>query len=71
MHAIAGDVHARHLVHDLVYLRDDDAVLECGGLDNRGRVFGVRARVQIAVPVGADRRDQGHLRCQVDEIPRE
>ena len=58
MHAIAGNVDARNPVDDLVDLRDDDAALEGGRLDHRRRVLGVRARVEIAVAVGADRGDQ-------------
>ena len=58
VHPVAGDVDARHLVDDLVDLGDDDAVLEGGRLDDGRRVLGVRAGVEIAVAVGADRGDQ-------------
>ncbi len=68
MHAVARDVDARHLVDDPVDLRDHDAVLERGGLDDGRRVFGVRAGVQVAVAIGADRGDQRDLRREVDEV---
>ena len=68
MHAVAGDVDARHLVDDLVDLGDDDAVLEGGRLDDGRRVLGVRAGVEVAVAVGADRGDQRDVRREVDEV---
>ena len=71
MHAVARNVDARHLVDDAVDLRDHDAVLERGGLDDGRRVLRVRARVQVAVGVGADRGDQRDLRREVDEVARE
>ena len=58
-------------VDDLVDLRDHDAALERGGLDDRRRVFGVRAGVEVAVRVGRLRRDQRDPRRQVDEVARE
>ena len=41
---VRRDVHARQPVDDLVDLRDDDAALERGRLDDRRRVLGVRDR---------------------------
>ena len=43
-------------------------VLEGGRLDDGRRVFGVGPGVEIAVAIGADRRDQRHMRRQVDEV---
>ena len=71
VHPVAGNIHARHLVHQLVDLRDHDAVLERGGLDDRGRVLGVRAGVQIALRIGGLRGHQRDMRRQVDEIAAE
>ena len=48
----AGNIDARQLVDDLVDLRDHDAVAKRGGFDDGRRVLGVRAGVEIAVPVG-------------------
>ena len=45
-------------VDDLVDLRDDDAALEGGRLDDRRRVFGIGAGVEVAVAVGRLRGDQ-------------
>lgn len=71
MHAVAGNVHARNLVDDTVDLRDHDAVLEGRRFDDGRRVLGIRARIQIAVRVGAHRGNQRDARRQVDEIPGE
>ena len=68
VHQVAGDIDARHLVDDLVHLRDDEAALEARRLDDRRRVFGIGAGIEIAVLVGADRGDQRHLRREVDEV---
>ena len=68
MHAVGRDVDARHLVDDLVDLGDHDTVLERGRLDDGRRVLGVRAGIEVAVAVGADRGDQRDVRRQVDEV---
>ena len=52
----------------LVDLRDHDAAAERGRLDDRRGVLGVRAGVEIALGIGRLRRDQAHLRRQVDEV---
>ena len=44
------------VVDDFVDLRDHDAVAERGGFDERRRVLGVRAGVEVAVAVGLWRR---------------
>ena len=71
IHPVARDVDPRHLVDDLVDLRDDDAVLEGCRLDDGRRVLGVRTGVEVAVAVGADRGDQRDVRREVDELARE
>ena len=68
VHAIAGNVDPWHLVHNLVDLRDDHAIFEGGCLNDRRRIFRVGSGIEIAVPVRADRRDQGDMRRQVDEV---
>ena len=52
----------------LVDLRDHDAAAERGGLDDRRRVLGVGAGVEVAGGVGGLRRDQRDARRQVDEV---
>ena len=68
MYEVAGNVDAGQLVHDLGHLRDDEPALVAGRLHHRRRVLGVGAGIEIAVAIGADGRDQGHLRREVDEI---
>ena len=46
----------------------DDTVLERRRLDDRRRVFGVRAGVEVSVAIGADRGDQRDVRGKVDEV---
>ena len=58
-------------VDELVDLRDDDAARERRGLDDGRRVLGVRAGVEVALRVGRLRRDQAHVRRQVDEVAAE
>ena len=64
-----GDVDPRQVadvVDDLVDLRDHDAVAEGGGLDQRRRVFGARAGVEVACAVGLEAGDEHDVRRQVD-----
>ena len=65
---IARNVHARQLVHDLVDLRDDDAALEGGRLDNHRRVLGIGPGIEIAGGVGRLGADQTDARREIDEI---
>ena len=71
MDAVPGNVDARHLVDDGIHLRDHDAALERRRLHHGRRVLGVGTGVEIAVAIGADGRDEGDMRRQVDEIARE
>ena len=64
----AGDVDAGQMVDDLVDLGDHDAALERGGLDDRRRVLGVGAGVEVAFAVGGLGADQRHLGRQIDEV---
>ncbi len=52
----------------LVHLGDDDAVPEGGRLDDRRRVLGVRAGVEVAVAIGRERGDERHPRREVHEV---
>ena len=63
------NVDARHLVDDLVHLRDDHSVAERGGLGDRRRVLGVRAREEIPLAVGLRPAQEDHAGNQVDEHP--
>src|SRR5271156_1140724 len=65
---IAGDVHPRQLVNDLVDLCDDNSALERSRFDHGWRILRVRTHVQIARTVGAASNGQGDVRCKVDEI---
>ncbi|MNN57726.1 hypothetical protein D3C81_1727250 [compost metagenome] len=67
-HPVTRYIDARHLVHDFVDLRDDDAVLECGAFGDCRRVFRIRPGVQIAVGIRTLRRDQRDAWRQVHEI---
>ncbi|RMO74330.1 hypothetical protein ALQ36_05224 [Pseudomonas syringae pv. primulae] len=67
------DIHAWQLadvVHQLIDLNDDDAVAEGGRLDQRGGVFGTRAGVDVARPVGHEACGQHHIGDQVYHQPR-
>lgn len=66
----AGNVDARQFIDDLVHLRDHDAVAERGGLDDGRGVFGIRAGVEIAVPVRLHRAHERDVRREVDEHAR-
>lgn len=68
MHEVAGNVDAGHLVDDLRDLRHDEAVLVARRLDDGRSVLGIWPRIEVAVPVGADGRDQGDVRRQIDEV---
>ena len=65
---IAGDVHPRKLINDLVDLCDDNSALERSRFDHGWRILRVRAHVQIARTVGAASNGQGDVRSKVDEI---
>ncbi len=69
--AVARHVDARQLVDDLVDLRDDDALLEGGGLDYDGRVLDVRPHVEVAVAVRLPGHRHGHLGGEVHEVAAE
>jgi hypothetical protein len=68
IYAVARNVHARQLVHNLIDLGDDNACLESGRFDDRRRVLRIRTHVQITLAIGA----AGHAQCnvggEVDEI---
>jgi hypothetical protein len=64
---VAGYVDPRHVVHDLVDLRDDDAAAERGSFRDRGRILGVRTGIEIAVAVGLVGDDERDLRRQVHQ----
>jgi hypothetical protein len=68
MHLIARNVDAGQPVDDLSHLRHDDAALEGRRLNDRRRVFGVGAGIEITVPIRADRCDQRNVRRQIDEV---
>ena len=46
---VAGDIHARHFIDNLVDLRDHNSLAEVGGFGNNRSIFGVKAGVEIAV----------------------
>ena len=69
VHLVGRDVDARERVHDLVDLREHDAVGNCRRLDNRWRVLGIRREKQIPLPVGLHRGDERHARRQIHVIP--
>jgi hypothetical protein len=71
VHPAAGNVHARQRIDDFVDLGDDNAALEGCRLDDDGRVLGVRAGVEIALPVCGLRADEADPRRQIDEIAAE
>jgi len=62
VYAIRRNVDARHPVDDFINLGDHDTVLERRRLDDRRRVLGVRAGVEVAIAIGADRGDQRDVR---------
>jgi len=66
----AGNVDPRKLVGPCIDLGNDDALPECGGLDDGGRVLGIRPRVEVALRVGLLGANQRDLRAQVDEPAR-
>ena len=68
VHPVAGDVHPRHLVNDLVHLGHHNALLELRRLHDDGRVLGVEAREQVAVLVGAHGHGQRHARRKIHEV---
>ncbi len=68
MYAIRRNVDARHPVDDFINLGDHDTVLERRRLDDRRRVLGVRAGVEVAIAIGADRGDQRDVRGKIDEV---
>ncbi len=68
MHLVAGNIDARHPVDDLLHLRDDQSTLEARRLDDRRRVFGVGAGIEIAFGVCADCRDQRDVGGQLDKV---
>ncbi|RMU58590.1 hypothetical protein ALP26_00908 [Pseudomonas savastanoi pv. glycinea] len=67
------NVHARQfadVIHQLIDLNDDDAIAERSRLDQRGGVFGARAGVDVACPVGHEACGQHHVGDQVHHQPR-
>ena len=69
--AVARNIHPRQLVHHLIDLGDDDALLEGGRFDDDRRVLRVRTHVKVAVAVGAAGHGQRDVRRKVDEVPAE
>ena len=49
IYPVAGDIHARHFIDNLVDLRDHNSLAEVGGFGNNRSIFGVKAGVEIAV----------------------
>jgi len=71
VHPPGRNIHPGQLVHDLVDLRDDKAVLEGRGLHDGGRVLGVGPGVQVALGIGHLRGDERNLGSEIDEVPAE
>src|SRR6202050_5751920 len=69
--AVARNIHPRQLIHHLIDLCDDDALLEGGRFDDDGRVLRVRTHIKIAVAVGAPGHGQRDVWRKVDEVPTE
>jgi hypothetical protein len=68
IYAVARNIHARQLVHNLIDLGDNDASLESGRFDDRRRVLRIRTHVQIALVVGAAGHAQRNVGRKIDEI---
>ena len=64
---VSGDVDPWQLFDDLIDLRHHDAAAERRGLDDHRRVLGVRAGVEVAVPVGLVRDHERDARRQVHQ----
>ena len=65
----ARNIHTRQValvVHQLVHLRDDDAVMECGGFHQRRSIFGTRPGIEVAFAVRFKTGNQRHVWRQVD-----
>ena len=65
----ARNIHARQVtlvIHQLVHLRDDDAVMERGGFHQRRGIFGARPGIEVAFAVGFKAGNQRHVGRQVD-----
>lgn len=68
---IGGNIHAGHPINDLVHLRNDDTAFIGSCLDDRRRVFRIRAGIEIALPICTDRSDQRYIRREIDVVARE
>ncbi|RMQ67513.1 hypothetical protein ALP99_05716 [Pseudomonas syringae pv. tomato] len=58
------------VIHQLIDLNDNDAIAEGGRFDQRGGVFGARAGVDVAGPVGHEACGKHHVGNQVHHQPR-
>ena len=65
---VPRDIHPRELLHHFLHLGHNDSLLEMGGLDDGGCVFGVGAGVKVSVLVRLDADHECDLGGQIEEI---
>ena len=68
IHPIPRHIDPRQGREPPVDLCDNDAVLECGRLDDHRRVLGIRPSVEIAGVVRRVRRNERHIRRQIHKV---
>src|SRR5271154_5791071 len=70
VHPRRRNIYTRKDFDDIVYLHDEDRVVECRSLNDHRRVFRTGSCVQVAVTIGLFRANQHNVRRQVDEQTR-